>query len=152
MKKSHLLIEHRVEGNAQQIFDGFTRELFEALSPSFPPATLLRYDGNRVGDLVIIKLGVGPIAQTWVSEITEHVRSESECYFVDEGRKLPFPLKYWRHKHVIRQATPSETVIVEDITFAARTSLLTSLMKPVISAQFDARGPAYRCFFARKAS
>lgn len=145
--RTRLLIPHRVAGDAGEVFARFTRELFELLAPSFPPARLLRYDGNRVGDLVEIRLGIGPVGATWVSEITEHVVEDARCWFVDEGRRLPPPLTYWRHKHLIEQEREGEVVITEDITFAAGPALLTRAMRPLIRRQFEARGPAYRAYF-----
>lgn len=147
MSRCRLLIPHEVQGQLREVFAGFTRELFEHLAPKFPPSKLLRYDGNAVGDLVKIRLGVGPVGATWISEITEHELSEGEAFFVDEGRQLPPPLNYWRHKHLLTQVSPATVRITEDITFGTPLGLLTSLMKPVIRAQFEARGPRYRSYF-----
>ena len=135
-------------GAVGEVFAGFTEELFVYLSPKFPPAELLRYDGNAVGDEVHIRLGVGPLSQRWISEITEHTIGEQQCSFVDEGRELPFPLTYWRHRHVVAAAGPDRVAIVEDVTFGTPTGLTTALMRPVIRAQFEARGPAYATYFA----
>lgn len=147
MSRCKLLITHYISGNAVEIFDGFTQELFDALSPSFPPAKLLRYDGNKVGDLVEIRLGIPPLSVVWQSEITEYKRAIGNCLFVDEGRKLPPPLNYWVHRHRIEQAGEGRVAIIEDITFGTPFSWLTKIMKPVISAQFEARGDKYTAFF-----
>jgi len=149
MSRCDLLITHYVSGNTTEIFDGFTQDLFEALSPSFPPAKLLRYDGNAVGDLVEIRLGIPPVTVLWRSEITAHIRSDEKCLFVDEGRKLPVPLNYWVHRHRIEQAEAGKVAIIEDITFGTPFSWLTALMKPIISAQFEARGEMYTEFFKK---
>jgi len=149
MSRCDLLITHYVEGKATEIFDGFTQELFDALSPSFPPAKLLRYDGNAIGDIVEIRLGITPAATLWRSEITEYQRSEDKCLFIDEGRKLPPPLNYWVHRHRIEQAGEGRVAIIEDITFGTPFSWITQVMKPIITAQFEARGDKYAAFFAR---
>ena len=147
MSRCDLLITHYVKGNAVDIFDNFTQELFEVLSPVFPPAKLLRYDGNAKGDIVEIRLGIPPATVVWRSEITDHIRTEAKCLFVDEGQKLPPPLNYWVHRHRIEQAGQGRVAIIEDITFGTPFKWLTSLMKPVISAQFKARGSKYTSFF-----
>lgn len=149
MSRCDLLITHYVNGKATDIFDGFTKELFNALSPALPPAKLLRYDGNEKGDIVEIRLGIPPATVVWQSVITEHVRAEDKCLFVDEGRKLPPPLNYWVHRHRIEQAGEGRVAIIEDITFGTPFSWLTQVMKPVISAQFEARGPKYITFFGQ---
>ena len=149
MSRCNLLITHYVEGNATDIFDGFTQELFDALSPSFPPAKLLRYDGNAIGDIVEIRLGIPPATVVWRSEITEYQRAEDKCLFTDEGRQLPPPLNYWVHRHRIEQVGEGRVAIIEDITFGTPFSWLTKVMKPIISAQFEARGDKYTAFFGR---
>ena len=145
-----LLIHHEVVGEVRAVFAGFTQALFEALAPRFPPATLLRYDGNAVGDEVHLRLGKRPFAQQWVSVITANACDETTCYFVDEGRRLPFPLRFWRHRHHLEQVAPRRVVITEDITFATGYRVVDALMAPVLRAQFEARGPKYRSFFARQ--
>ena len=147
MTDAHLSITHYVGGTVAEVFAGFTADLFERLSPKLPPARLLRYDGNRVGDFVIIELGVPPLTQDWVSEITAYETGERESYFVDEGRALPFPLKRWRHAHIIRQEGEGRVAIVEDITYSAGGALMNALMRPLLRAQFGARGPKYREVF-----
>ena len=147
MSRCDLLITHYVKGNAVDIFDNFTQELFEVLAPAFPPAKLLRYDGNAIGDVVEIRLGIPPATVVSQSKITEHKRATDKCLFVDEGVKLPPPLDYWVHRHRIEQAGEGRVAIIEDITFGTPFNWLTSLMKPVISAQFEARGSKYVSFF-----
>ncbi len=147
MNQVHLLITHYVAGKVPEVFAGFTPELFERLSPKLPPATLMRYDGNQVGDWVVIRLGIPPLTQTWRSQITAHEAGIEESTFVDEGRQLPWPLRYWRHVHRIRQEGPSRVAIVEDITFSTGSTLLDAVMKPIVKQQFSARGPKYDAYF-----
>ena len=151
MTDAHLEITHYVGGTVAEVFAGFTEELFVRLSPKLPPARLLRYDGNEVGDFVIIELGIPPLTQEWVSEITAHHVGEREAYFVDEGRQLPFPLRRWRHRHVIREEAPGRVAIVEDITYSAGGRLANALLRPLLRQQFGARGPKYRAVFGAPA-
>ena len=147
MTEAHIEITHHVGGTVTEVFAGFTEGLFGALAPKFPPTRLLRYDGNAVGDFVIIRIGVPPLTQEWVSEITAHEVGEEVSFFVDEGRALPFPLKRWRHVHRVRQEGPGRVAIVEDITYSAGGRLSNALMRPLLVAQFRARGPKYRQVF-----
>ena len=147
MTEAHIEITHYVGGTVAQVFAGFTEELFEVLAPNLPPNRLLRYDGNAVGDFVIIELGVPPLTQEWVSEITAHEVGDDVSFFVDEGRALPWPLKRWRHTHWVKQVGPGRVAIVEDIDYSAGGRLMNALMRPALVAQFRARGPKYREVF-----
>ena len=86
-------------------------DLFRYLLP--PGAQLIEYGGSRKGDKVHLKL---PVAGAWISEIIENGASADTCYFIDEGRTLPFPLKEWRHKHILHRAGNS-TIIEDNINF-----------------------------------
>ena len=146
----HFRLRFEVPGNYRAVFAGFTRELFEALAPAFPPVRVLRYDGNRVGDLVSLRLGVGPLGQTWTSRITEHEEGDEACYFTDEGIELPFPFATWRHRHIVERIDDMRSAIVEDVRLTAKPGLLTPVAAAVMRAQLSARGPAYRRYFSER--
>ncbi len=148
MSRQHLLISHRIPGRVADIFAGFTEDLFLVLSPKLPPTKLIRYDGNDVGDLVEIQLGISPFTKRWVSEIVAHEKGEKYACFIDEGRELPVPLNYWRHRHLIEQLDAATVLITEDITFGTSTNWLTRLLTPIIRQQFQGRGKLYREYFA----
>jgi ligand-binding SRPBCC domain-containing protein len=130
----------------QEVAQKFDQNLFKALSPPFPRVRLLRYDGNRPGDEVHIRLHFGFFRQTWKSRITAYETEPGKVYFVDEGFGLPFFLCYWRHRHEIRRHGMG-TLIVDDITFRAPNRLLGYLCYPVLYLQFAYRKPIYRRYF-----
>ncbi|WP_245815433.1 SRPBCC family protein [Hymenobacter gelipurpurascens] len=133
-----------------QVWAGFTRELFLDLAPPFPPFRLLRFDGCRRGDEVHLELGAGPLRQLWTSLITGHgVETDGTYYFVDEGQQLPKPLRFWRHRHLLRPAPGGGTYITEDLEYRTGLGLLDTLMRPLIWAQFAWRRPIYRRWFGR---
>ncbi len=142
-----LKIETDVRQDYRTVFAGFSRELFLALNPPFPPVELQKF-GMAKGDEVHILLKFGLFSQQWVSLITETGESETEIYFVDEGVSLPFFLKKWRHRHrILRRENGAR--IIDDITFEGRFPLLTYLLFPVLYAQFRYRSPVYRRFFGK---
>lgn len=146
----HLLICTHVAAPPAQVWAGFTRELFLALAPPFPPFRLLRFDGCQQGDEVHLELGAGPLRRPWTSLITEHGhQSDGTYYFVDEGQVLPPPLRYWRHRHLMRPAPGGGTFIVEDLEYRTRFRWLDALLRPVVWAQFAWRRPIYRRWFGR---
>lgn len=130
-----------------QVFAGFDQNLFIKLAPPFPPVKLLRFDGCKVDDRVALRLNFIFFKQTWESLITDYQENQQEISFVDEGVKLPFFLKYWKHHHrVIKQG--QHTSIVDDISFKTPFFLLDYLMYPVLYLQFLYRKPIYRKTFA----
>ncbi|ALJ01324.1 SRPBCC family protein [Rufibacter tibetensis] len=144
--KLHLQIP--VAQNHRAVLEGFTVDLFQALSPPFPRLKILRFDGSFPGDRVEIELQAGPIKPRWTSLITEREEHNQEAWFVDVGQELPAPLTYWRHKHLITQEG-SHSVIHELIEFRTNSRILDLLLYPVMYAQFSLRGPVYRKFFGK---
>lgn len=130
------------------VWANFNEKLFCNLSPPFPPAKLLRFDGSQPGDEVHVELNFGLFKQTWVSLVTEQIQSPEEIYFVDEGIELPFFLRIWRHKHrIARRGTGS--CIIEEIEFRTPFLLMDYLMYPVLYGQFAYRKPVYQRIFGK---
>lgn len=131
------------------VMQGFTEDLFLKLNPPFPPVKLLRFDGCKKDDIVILELNFIFFKQEWVSLILEDGLNETEFYFIDFGTKLPFFLKYWRHHHRIIKSGQG-TKIVDDITFKSPLPLLDILLWPVLWLQFVYRKPVYKKVFGKK--
>ena len=94
----NITLRSTVKADLNTVYTRFDADLFRYLLP--PGAELIAFGGSRKGDLVHLKL---PVAGEWLSEITEDGQTEDMCYFIDEGRTLPFPLKTWTHKHSLYQ-------------------------------------------------
>jgi ligand-binding SRPBCC domain-containing protein len=141
-----LKIKTKVHQDYILVKEGFTEELFIKLNPPFPPVKLKRFDGCKKGDVVSLELDFILFKQQWESLIVEAKLTEKEFYFIDEGRKLPFFLKYWRHKHrIIKNGSGSK--IVDDITFRSPIRPMDFLLYPVLWVQFWYRKPVYKKFF-----
>lgn len=133
-----------------QVMAGFTRELFLALAPPLPRFTLRRFDGCRRGDLVEIELHALPGRPLpWTSRITDDgVQPDGTHFFVDEGQRLPPPLRFWRHRHLVAPAPGGAgSVIVDDVEYRTASPLLDWLLRPLVWAQFAYRRPVYRRWF-----
>lgn len=151
----HLLLKTRVSQSIDQVWAGFDRSLFEALTPLFPPVRIIRFDGSLPGNIVHLQLQVGFSKQDWISKIVDQQSTPTEISFVDEGIKLPFFLTYWRHHHrLCRWIDPTTghdyTDIIDDITFETPTKLTNYLLYPVLWLQFACRKPTYRRRFSGK--
>ena len=146
-------IETPVARDMKTVFAGFTQDLFDALIPPEVPVKLLRFDGSRTGDEVHLELSFIFFKQKWISVITDDGESEDECFFVDEGRTLPFFLKFWRHRHRILRAPDGGdgAVIVDDIEYRAPIPGMGLILYPILRRQFKARGPIYQRIFGKPA-
>lgn len=144
-----LIITTSVAQNYQAVKQGFNQDLFKQLNPPFPPVKLNRFEGSQKGDVVELELNFLLFRQTWRSLIVEDGMSKKEWYFIDEGIKLPFFLRYWRHHHrVLRQGNGAQ--IIDDIHFRSPFRLMDFLLYPILALQFWYRKPVYKKVFSGK--
>jgi ligand-binding SRPBCC domain-containing protein len=120
------------------ILERFDARLFTYLLP--PGAELIEFGGSKKGDIVHLKL---PLVGEWMSLITENASSKDTCYFIDEGRKLPFPLKAWRHKHILHRAGDC-TIIEDNMNFSTGNIFTDMLFYPVLYLSFLPRVWQYK--------
>jgi len=140
----NITLRSKVQGELTEIYKQFDERLFEYLLP--PGAKLIAFGGSRQGDIVHLKL---PLAGEWISEITEDGATEDMCYFIDEGRTLPFPLKKWRHKHVL-QRVGLNTIIEDNINFSTGSTMTNLLFYPILYLSFLPRVWQYKRYFTRR--
>ena len=145
-----LKLTTRVEQPPQQVWAGFNEQLFKELAPPFPKIKLLRFDGSTTGDIVEVELNLVLFKQIWQSLIVDHGQDGSSVWFVDEGKRLPFFLRSWRHHHLI-EADGSGSTITDDIEFRSPNLLLDYLLLPSLWLQFAYRKPVYRRVFKLRA-
>jgi ligand-binding SRPBCC domain-containing protein len=141
-------IKTKVEQDYLEVKEGFNKDLFLKLNPPFPPVKLLRFDGCGRGDKVSLELNFIFFKQKWTSIITSDRTDETEFYFVDEGKQLPFFLRFWKHKHRVLRLD-SGAMIIDEINFSARLKIMSPLLYPVLYAQFWYRKPIYKKMFRK---
>jgi ligand-binding SRPBCC domain-containing protein len=142
----NIKISTKVNQSLLKVWEGFNLELFSKLAPPFPPVEVKEFGGCLKGDKVHLELNFILFKQDWISDIVEQNRTESEIYFIDEGTKLPFFLRYWKHKHRLVKENEG-TIIIDDITFKTPTILTDYLFYPLMYLQFFYRKPIYRKVF-----
>ncbi|MFD2934438.1 SRPBCC family protein [Spirosoma flavum] len=148
----HILLKTQVEQPLPTVWAGFNRDLFEQLSPAFPPVNVIRFDGCLPGNVVHLQLNFLLFRQDWISHIIDQQTTPDEIFFVDKGTKLPFFLAYWQHRHrLCRSSVGSgeQTVIIDDITFRTPFRLTDYLFYPILWLQFAYRKPIYRRIFRK---
>ena len=143
-----LVLRTQVKGNYKAVMEQFDRNLFEALSPKQGKIEIVEFTGSKKGDRVHLRF-LSPIKADWVSLITEDGVNDREAYFVDEGVELPFPLRYWRHRHVVERLTDDTSIIVDDIQYKGSNAIISGLMYPALWAAFYPRKRVYRSYFGQ---
>jgi hypothetical protein len=135
-----------VKTNFQQVAGGFNEKLFRFLLPSEKIARLIRYDGEKTGGIIHIRFSF-PWASDWISKITDSKKQTNEYYFIDKGVKLPFGLKCWKHRHVVKKINANNTRIVDEIDFSTAYQLVDFLIYPILYLAFVTRKMSYRNYF-----
>jgi ligand-binding SRPBCC domain-containing protein len=139
------IVTSDVKGHFKEVYALFDKKLFEYLLPLFPPAKVIKFEGSKQGNVVELALA----GQKWISLITEDHIEEKRAYFVDEGKKLPFPLKKWKHKHLVEYQDEHTCRIIDEISYSAGHPWLDSVLYPLLYFQFKQRIPAYRNYFSK---
>jgi len=142
----NIKLKTKVEGNYKEIMKRFDRQLFEALKPKNAKMEIVEFTGSKKGDLVHFKF-LSPIKTEWISEIVKHGENEKESYFIDLGVKLPFPLSYWQHKHIVQKITENTSYIIDDMTFKGSNVLVTLFLYPALYIAFFPRKRIYKSYF-----
>jgi ligand-binding SRPBCC domain-containing protein len=142
-------ITTNVDAHYLAIAERFDLKLFEALAPPFPKVKVLRFDGCHKNSEVHIEMNLFVIKQQWHAVVIEQGESADEWYFIDQGKILPAPLKFWKHRHRILRQTNEKSHIIDEIEYKTGFLLLDYLMYPFFYAQFAARKPIYRKYFSK---
>lgn len=137
----NITLKSTVKDELPTVIKHFDADLFRYLLP--PGAELIEFGGSKAGDRVHLKL---PLAGEWISEITEDRASDEQCYFIDEGRKLPFPIKKWRHKHILHR-NGNDTIVEDNMNFSTGNIITDLLFYPVLYLSFLPRTWQYGKYF-----
>jgi ligand-binding SRPBCC domain-containing protein len=147
-----MILKTTVDGSVPEVYDRFGPDLLLQLSPPGMKVTIheMSYPIELDTDVVIEVSILGIIKQHWHNRITEVIKTDDSCHFVDEGLKLPGMFKSWRHVHRICVGTDGKTQIVDDVTYTSPNNLLGWLFFPAVYLQFAYRKPKYKAFFKSK--
>lgn len=107
---------------------------------------ITQFTGSKTGDIVALSF-TSPIRATWVSKIVEHGQDDAKAYFIDVGTKLPFPLKEWRHEHIVERIDEKTSLIVDDINYSTGYKLIDILLYPFMYLGFYPRKSGYKKYF-----
>ncbi|WP_353049111.1 hypothetical protein [Exiguobacterium sp. s70] len=105
---------------------------------SFPKVTLVGDGASVEGNVVQLRIGVGPVSLRWNSAIT----LAGDRAFCDQGVKLPFPFRRFSHVHRVEQVD-GQAVMVDEVTFDSYVpTVLVEYF--VLRPMFKARAEAFQ--------
>lgn len=122
------LNEIPVKSDYKTVSQRSTKKLFCKLKHPLTSLTVLRYDGNKRGDKVHLKIGIRFVRQKWKSKISKNWDNDKEWGFEDVGIKLPFFLKSCKHRHSV-QKNENRSTIIEDIKFEPKYQFFKRLIR-----------------------
>jgi ligand-binding SRPBCC domain-containing protein len=149
LKPLKIELRTEVNGHYRSVMKRFDRNLFEALSPPVGKIEVVKFTGSKTGDQVHLQF-VRPLKAEWISRITDHGERKNELYFVDEGKKLPPGLAFWKHEHIVRKKSESRSIIIDRIHFKSYFYLLSLLFYPILFLTFYPRKKQYKSYFEHK--
>lgn len=125
-----------------ETYSVFDVNLLVKLSPFWLKPKPQIYEGNKPGNRLIFLLKTPFGKRKWEGVVTEEKYTDHEISFVDEGTKMPFGLKKWRHNHRIR-AISDGVLIRDEVGFSTGFLLLDIAFLPGIWSMFIYRKPRY---------
>lgn len=140
-------IATRVNSNYKSVYNNFNESLFSKLSPPFPILEIKLFEGSQKNNKVHVSLNFILFKQDWISLITEDYSDLEEIFFIDKGIKLPFFLKFWKHKHRILSINHEKSYIIDEIEYKTFNKFFDYLFLPIMYLQFFYRKPVYKSFF-----
>ncbi len=142
-----LLFRTPIKKDILFIKEKFTRELFLFLTPPWARVEIKQFDGCKKGDEIHVTIHQTGLTQEWVSLITSEVLTDDEWCFIDEGKLLPWPMTYWKHRHRVLKMSNGDSEIVDDINFECSSKWLNYPTYAVVYAVFAVRPSRYKKFF-----
>jgi hypothetical protein len=143
-----IVLKSRVRKDFSIVADGFNEALFRFLLPPFGLASLVRYDGQKPGDIVHIRFRP-PLFNDFKVVIRDVWTGPREYRFVDRGLTMPFRMKFWQHTHRVVSLGEHQTALVDMIEYQTPWWLLDLLIYPLLFLFFLPRTWQYASYYKR---
>lgn len=143
-----IVLYSKVNARYEKVAGDFGEDLFTFLLPPRFVASLVAYEGSAPGSRVHIRFKL-PLPSEWISIIKSEDKTEDRYVFVDEGEKLPFPLKKWKHIHSVVKRGENTTEIIDNMNFSTGSGFLDFLIYPFLYLAFYPRKKQYKKYFER---
>lgn len=140
-----------VKGSHRKVFAGFDHGLLLQLTPPGAKMQLISADDPaKEGGRIYLRVTLlGIIRQEWINAFSQYELTEAECHFVDQGVKMPFPIRLWRHDHRVLSDGPDRAIINDDVTYKTGFFLMDWFLYPILWLQFRYRRPIYQRVFGK---
>lgn len=123
------------------IFKLFNKDMFFFLTKN-APVKPIRYDGDYIGAEIHLQMLL-PWKDEWISVITDRKEGEKLSYFTDKGKKLPYNIKKWQHKHIVKKVK-NGIIIEDDISFESTNWFFNQFWRLSFIPQFLMRKKQYK--------
>jgi ligand-binding SRPBCC domain-containing protein len=145
----NLFLTTRISAPLTHIEENFNRTLFAYLNPPGAKVEIVRFDGTKKGDILVLKLKTPIMKGEWHGSIIERFSDQKQFYFIDVGDELPWPLKSWRHKHLVEKIDQNSCLLSDDVNFSTPSALLDRLFYPFFWGMFFWRRHRYQKYFTQ---
>ncbi|PRO66742.1 SRPBCC family protein [Alkalicoccus urumqiensis] len=105
----------------------------------------IELEGDRTvyeGAQIVLHMNFYLFKLRWEGAIVER---QEGAYFIDEGRKLPFPFRSWRHTHAFKETAEGKTRMIDRVEFSSW--LPAPLIKLMLAGMFSDRKRQLRMYF-----
>jgi len=143
-----ILLESSVKCSYEKVSNDFSSDLFEFLLPPKFVTSLVAYEGSKPGSKVHIRFKL-PWPSDWISIIKSETKDTGKYIFIDEGEKLPFGLKVWKHIHSVIKIDDEQTRIIDDMSFSTGIKVFDFFVYPVLYLSFYPRKKLYKKYFEK---
>ncbi|MBM4256104.1 MAG: TIGR01777 family protein [Deltaproteobacteria bacterium] len=119
---------------AEEVFRWHARPgAFERLTPPWEPVELVaRQGGLEDGALVVLRMGMGPISQSWVARHSDYVEGRQ---FRDT--QVAGPFTHWAHTHRFAPDGPSACSLEDHIEYTLPLGILGQLGDSFVRQKLD---------------
>lgn len=149
--KKTIQLTTSVAASYAKVRRNFDRSFFQFLAPPWVTQRLLRFDGQQVGHEVHLEITF-PQRIEWISQIVFNEEVGEHWTFIDVGKKLPWFIASWHHRHQVIGVSEGESLIKDDIEVSFSSPVTAVIYYPGIWATMMYRKYAYPYFFKHRAS
>jgi len=143
-----IIIKSPVSQKPETVWAAMDEQMLRSLSPWFLHLKVLKYEGNKPGNKFSFETGIWPITAVWSGLVTSAGQTPGTFWFEDRGEKLPFPLKRWKHRHIVRKTTAG-SVVIDAIECSTNMTFLDLIVKPLLTCLFSVRKQKYSRYLSK---
>lgn len=136
-----------VKGNFEFVASQFNEELFKKMALPLTKIYVGFFEGTKKGDSFSFTMKFMGFHQFWEGLIVDNGSNADESFFIDIGKKLPFPLASWSHRHSFQRISDGETLIVDEVEYSSFNKLFDYLLFPFWQSYFNYRSYLYKKIF-----